>query len=217
MNYQNHYERLIEKAKNRSFSGYTERHHVIPKCMGGSNDIDNLVDLTPEEHYVAHQLLAKIYPSNRDLVFSMHMLTFDKHGNRLNNKMFGWVRRKMSKAISEMNKANAKDRTRKAGLTQRGKILSDDHKRKLAEAGHRRVQTQETRKKQSVAALNRSVEVVEKRLEMHNADWYREKLSKAAKNKKWMVNLETGKTSFVSSELFDEFLANGWDFGRARK
>jgi len=29
--------------------------------MGGSDDKSNLVDLTPEEHFLAHQLLLKIH------------------------------------------------------------------------------------------------------------------------------------------------------------
>ncbi len=58
-----HYEsyyKLIDNAvsKDRSKkSGYYESHHIIPKSMGGSNDTDNLVLLTPEEHYLCHSLL----------------------------------------------------------------------------------------------------------------------------------------------------------------
>ncbi len=36
---------------------YKERHHIIPRCLGGSNNKDNLIDLYPEEHYDAHRLL----------------------------------------------------------------------------------------------------------------------------------------------------------------
>lgn len=46
MNYAAHYERLIERAKNRVLEGYRERHHILPRCMGGTNAPDNLVDLT---------------------------------------------------------------------------------------------------------------------------------------------------------------------------
>ncbi|XAO17074.1 homing endonuclease [Escherichia phage FL23] len=60
MNYEKIYNSLIDRARNRALTGYKERHHIIPKCLGGSNDASNLVDLTPEEHYVAHQLLVKI-------------------------------------------------------------------------------------------------------------------------------------------------------------
>ena len=35
MNYAAHYERLVKRARSRSLVGYRERHHVVPKCMGG--------------------------------------------------------------------------------------------------------------------------------------------------------------------------------------
>lgn len=97
MNYQKIYESLIENARHRTLNGYAERHHVIPKCIGGSDDKDNLVNLTPEEHYVAHQLLVKIYPTNKKLIHAAVMMI----PNRPSNKMYGWLRRKLAKTISE--------------------------------------------------------------------------------------------------------------------
>jgi hypothetical protein len=61
LNYRAHYDRLIDRARNRASPACRERHHVIPKCMGGDNSPANIVALTPEEHYVAHQLLVKMY------------------------------------------------------------------------------------------------------------------------------------------------------------
>ncbi len=64
--YQEYY-RIIENAlnlnrvkiKNREHKNYIyyERHHIIPRSLGGSNKITNLVLLTPEEHYICHSLL----------------------------------------------------------------------------------------------------------------------------------------------------------------
>jgi hypothetical protein len=62
MNYQKVYEDLISKCQSRHLiDGYKERHHIIPKSLGGSNDASNLVDLTAREHFIAHFLLARIY------------------------------------------------------------------------------------------------------------------------------------------------------------
>jgi hypothetical protein len=98
MNYQKHYNLLIERAKYRVLKSYTEKHHIIPECIGGSNAKDNLVRLTPEEHYVAHQLLVKMYPDNAKLIFAAHMLNKGR-----NNKLYGWIRKKHANKISEMN------------------------------------------------------------------------------------------------------------------
>ena len=71
MNYQAHYDRLIHRARNRVLEGYVERHHVLPKCMGGSDATDNLVQLTAAEHFVAHQLLCKLHPGVKGLAFAV--------------------------------------------------------------------------------------------------------------------------------------------------
>lgn len=55
MNYLKIYDQLIKTAKAKPKTNeYKEQHHIIPRCMGGSDDKDNLVYLTPEEHFVAH-------------------------------------------------------------------------------------------------------------------------------------------------------------------
>jgi hypothetical protein len=62
MNYFLAYQRLIAKAKARVCpEGYVERHHILPKALGGTDDSSNLVALTAKEHFVAHVLLAKIH------------------------------------------------------------------------------------------------------------------------------------------------------------
>jgi hypothetical protein len=61
MNYQRIHDAIIERAKTRKLDGYKERHHIIPRCVGGTNDLENLVDLTAREHFIIHLLLAEIY------------------------------------------------------------------------------------------------------------------------------------------------------------
>ena len=47
---------------------YKERHHIIPKCMGGTNDKNNLIDLYAKEHFIAHKLLAEENYTNNKIV-----------------------------------------------------------------------------------------------------------------------------------------------------
>lgn len=51
---------LIEKAKNQSLTGYCEKHHIIPKSLGGKDDVSNLVSLSAKQHFIAHLLLTKM-------------------------------------------------------------------------------------------------------------------------------------------------------------
>lgn len=57
--YQRWYNQLIERARTRTIVGYVEKHHIIPKCLGGTNDVANIVKLTAREHYIGHLLLIK--------------------------------------------------------------------------------------------------------------------------------------------------------------
>lgn len=96
MNYQRIYNSIIERAKTRlPICGYVEKHHIIPRCLKGSNDKENIAVLTLEEHFVCHQLLTKIYPENGRLLYALTMMC--KGLQRRSNKMFGWIKRKRSK------------------------------------------------------------------------------------------------------------------------
>lgn len=63
MNYERIYNELIEHRKvlPKLETEYYERHHIIPKCVGGNDDEENLIYLTTEDHYIAHLLLAKAF------------------------------------------------------------------------------------------------------------------------------------------------------------
>lgn len=70
MNYQKVYDQIIDRARERKLGGYKEKHHVIPKCMGGSNKKENLVELTAREHFVCHWLLSYMYPQEKKLAYA---------------------------------------------------------------------------------------------------------------------------------------------------
>ena len=90
MNYKKIYDSIIERAKNNiEHIGYFEKHHIIPRCIGGSDDNDNLVYLTAREHYVCHWLLAKHKNiSSLWLAFSMMTVGSNNHDRIKNSRMF---------------------------------------------------------------------------------------------------------------------------------
>lgn len=96
MNYKLHYDKLCNRAKNRKLTCYTEKHHIIPKCLGGTEKKTNIVELTAEEHFLAHQLLVKMHPEHTGLIWAAIKMTGDKSNKRLNNKLYGWLKRKNS-------------------------------------------------------------------------------------------------------------------------
>jgi hypothetical protein len=82
MNYQKIYNQIIERAKTRQLEGYKEKHHIIPKCLGGSNDKENLVELTAREHFLCHMLLCEIYPKNDKLIQALWLMSIGKKRKR---------------------------------------------------------------------------------------------------------------------------------------
>ena len=66
MDYQKIYNSIINKRKDDPASkyGYYEKHHIIPKSLGGNDTKDNLAELTAREHFITHWLLVKIHGNN---------------------------------------------------------------------------------------------------------------------------------------------------------
>jgi hypothetical protein len=68
----------MTRARGRIFvSGVHERHHIIPKSIGGSNSKNNIVYLTFREHFLAHWLLIKFTEKEdkKKMQYAFFMLT----------------------------------------------------------------------------------------------------------------------------------------------
>jgi hypothetical protein len=61
MNYKRIYDAIIAKRQLEIPEGYSEKHHILPRSLGGSDEPDNLVALTAREHFICHYLLAKMF------------------------------------------------------------------------------------------------------------------------------------------------------------
>ena len=131
MNYKNHYDELIRKHGVKSKPEYySERHHILPKSMGGTDDEDNLVYLTFKAHYTAHHLLWKIH-RNKSMAFAFTMMS-GRHNIKPKsiNKAQSLVRQgvklssEQKEAISKLHKGYPKPEGFGANLSKR---LNDNH------------------------------------------------------------------------------------------
>jgi hypothetical protein len=95
MDYQRIYREFIanRKAMESSLTGYTERHHIVPKSRGGANDPSNIISLTAEDHFFAHLLLAKIYRGR--MWFAVRWMRFGRVGGER-----PWVRGRPMYAVA---------------------------------------------------------------------------------------------------------------------
>ena len=188
MNYQWHYERLIETRMDRVFPDdvYVEKHHIIPSSMGGMNG--PTVYLTAREHFIAHWLLWRIY-RNREMAFAFRCMCFYK-----NNKMQGKCRVFSSRAYSESKEAvrvlgvsaNSKIKQSKAMSGKKRKPFTTQHKENISRAAKNRANiSDETRKKLSLSHVGKkhSIETLKKIGDAHRgkfvSDETRRKISEA--------------------------------------
>lgn len=154
---------------------YKERHHIKPKCLGGSNDKENLIDLYPQEHFIAHKLLAQENPNNIKLTRAYACMAFasnDKeqryeltpeeykeareyfstslkkyYSDKTNHPCYGkHLSEERKKAIGDINRGN------KYCV---GRVISEETRRKIGDAN--RNPSAETRKKMSDAQKARNL------------------------------------------------------------
>jgi len=139
MNYTRHYNLLIERARTRVLDSYAEKHHVIPRCMGGPNNKENIVSLTGREHFVAHLLLIKIYPANPKLVCAAVKMRGNRKYYQNNSRLYEWLRIRHSKAVSELLTGVPKTKEHCKNISESGKgkhsaSKSQTHKDKISKA-----------------------------------------------------------------------------------
>lgn len=205
MNYEKHYKALINRSIERECPEISEKHHIIPRCLGGRDRNDNLVSLTPEEHLIAHLLLVKMFPKNPGLVLAAVMMSRDnRNGKRANNKMYGWLRKKAYEAqsLSMTGKKHSEETKRKisnvlkesdavkrAAKERIGVARTDEVKNKLSDSHKKSVKAIKAREELSKRKIGRAVKESTKAkisaafLGKNITDEHKEKISKSLKGK----------------------------------
>lgn len=104
------YNNLVNKCKNRvlPLESYTEKHHIIPRSLGGDDTADNLVRMLPREHFIAHLLLAKIHKgqSGMKMVHALRRMLTGHRNDRYvpNSRVYQVIRTlSMEKCSGENN------------------------------------------------------------------------------------------------------------------
>ena len=78
------YNQITDRARNRIVEGYTERHHIKPRSLGGTDNNDNLVELTAREHFICHWLLVKMTTGEEHykMLNALRMMRAEKSGQQ---------------------------------------------------------------------------------------------------------------------------------------
>lgn len=119
------YNSIINRAKARVLDGYSEKHHIIPKCLGGTDRKENLVRLTAREHFICHRLLVKMVEGKAvfQMIKAVDMMTTrakcqDRY--RVPSRLFEKLKKEASLAMSVLTKGIKKH--------------SDETKQKMSES-----------------------------------------------------------------------------------
>jgi hypothetical protein len=110
MDYLRIYNELIEHRKMMpKLDGvYYERHHIVPVCMGGGDEDENLVYLTAEDHFMAHLLLARTYRT-KELWFAVTAMELSIRGVReIKNRRAFAIARQEAALLSVKNNEKRK-------------------------------------------------------------------------------------------------------------
>lgn len=164
MDYEKIYEQLIESAiKNPKTDCYKEKHHIIPKSLGGSDDKNNIVLLSARQHFLAHWILYKIHKTTKMAYawYSMCRVGKGQESRLQNSKLFEYAKKTRAKKLSEDSKGEKnnfygkrhspetleiirqKNKGRKASdetraimsLKRKGVKKTDEHKAKIGRSG----------------------------------------------------------------------------------
>lgn len=138
MNYEKIYYDLIKDRSRLQITrkmdkiNYYEKHHIIPKCMGGPDNKENIIILTAREHFIAHALLVKMYPTNRKILNAFICMKRNKSKNRyINSNLYEklkkyWVESNSGENHHLYGKTHSEEAKQKISIAKKGKISVKD-------------------------------------------------------------------------------------------
>ena len=132
------YFNIIKLSTGRTIDGYCERHHIIPRSLGGSNDSNNIAFLTAREHFICHLLLVKMTVGSDQ--HKMHHAAWTIARTRTG-------RIKVCARTYEILKMNATAKLKELQTGVPRGPMSEQHKQHIREATLRRYQNPDERMK----------------------------------------------------------------------
>lgn len=207
------YTSIIEQAKSRDANFYTEKHHIIPQSLGGSNSKENLVRLSAREHFICHWLLTKcVYANVEKMNYALWLMMNIQNDHQsarynINSHTYQRLKERLSKTFSDQHK---------------GRIMSDETKKKISETRKRKIaegtlKVNENKEKYKI--------ISEKRKGTKHSEETKEKISKAntgkkrsEKQKQLLSELNTGNVwSDEKKKKLSERLKQDYLLGNRKK
>ena len=196
--YKSWHDAIINKAFNRKIKGYSEKHHILPRSLGGLNNKDNIVRLTAKEHFIVHMLLCKFTKGN---AYYKMLYAFKSMCQLINNNHKRDY--KINSRISEKLKLEAE---------KNNPVYRDDVKAKISKANKGRVMSKETR-----LQMSKSKKGNKNALGLRHSEEFKERIrkintgNKTALGRKY-VNKD-GKSRMIKANEVEKYLKQGYKLG----
>lgn len=172
MDYLKIYNSIIERAKNRQLEGCVEKHHIIPRCLGGNNEKENIVVLTAREHFLCHLLLCEIYPKNNKLRHAIFLMSIGKNKKKeihyiIGGRTYERLKKEYSKFLLGKKQTEL---TRKNKSKKMLEVWKNKSKEEMSEIGKKRWIT---RIKNNKIITEKTKENISKSLKGRKITWER--------------------------------------------
>jgi len=157
--YKKWYDSIIAFANLRvNILAYSEKHHILPRSLGGSDNTTNLVTLSAREHFICHVLLTKFTTgaNKQKMLYAANMMSqaARKYQDRyVNSRLYEILKREFGTMHSSRLK---------------GRKLSDEHKSRIREGNKGKCVSQETINKRILANTGKK-RTIEQRERMRQA------------------------------------------------
>ena len=116
------YQSIIDYRLQHVPTGYSEKHHIIPKSLGGSNGKNNLVRLTAREHFICHRLLVRCTENEarRKMVYALKR-TLSSRKHITNSRVFAQIREDFAMEVSKLQTGRKLSASHCANISKGGK------------------------------------------------------------------------------------------------
>jgi hypothetical protein len=220
--YSQYYYNIIHRAQSRVvLPDIIEKHHIIPKSLGGSNDKNNLVCLTPKEHFVCHLLLTKMCEGKhkQKMVYAlwaiMNLCNNHQYRKQVKGRLYEQIRiefvksQKLSAGKTHPNYGRKRPERTKESFTDewKAKISASKKGKPTWNKGVPRLDSV----KEAISRANKGKLAWNKGVPC-NPETAR-KSSQTQMGKRWVYKLDPFERQSIRPEQFNFYIQTGWQAG----
>lgn len=179
----------ITEHRMKSTDTYYERHHIIPKSLGGDNSKSNLVLLTAREHFLVHWLLTKMVEGTDRYKMASAFISMSRssktkqHKREYSSKQFEVMRKVFGRATTERQTGRQLSYETKTKISKgnTGKVRTDEHRQNMSIAHQGKTHSEETKEKLRLMNIGNTYN--KGRTNYRHSDETKQKLAVAASNR----------------------------------